>query len=70
MLPAVIKVILQGHEAHSSLSPVSPFPEQVPADQKARKQASNKDHQRIMIHNQYKTCMITNHALIVHIYLH
>ena len=39
--------ILQDHVARSSLSPVSPFLGQVPADQKARQQASTQDQLRV-----------------------
>lgn len=58
---------LQDHAARSFLSPASPFPGQVPADQKARYQASTHDQQRVwMIHKHYKTCMTRNHALMIH----
>lgn len=39
--------LLQGHEARSSLFHVSPSPEQVPADHKARLQSSTHDQQRV-----------------------
>lgn len=68
--PASSYWYLQDHAARSSLSPVSPFPGQVPADQKARQQSSTQDQLRVwMIHKHYKTCMTRNHALMMNFYL-
>ena len=40
-------MILQDHEVRSSPFPFSPSPVQVPADQKARLQASTQDQQTV-----------------------
>lgn len=61
--------LLQDHEARSFPFPVSPFPVQVPADQKARLEASTHDQQRVwIIHKHKNTCMMTNHALMIYFY--
>lgn len=68
--PASSYWYLQDHAARSFLSPVSPFPGQVPADEKARQQSSTQDQLRVwMIHKHYNTCMTRNHALMMNFYL-